>query len=418
MLGEADVVVIGSGSLGSSVAYHLAKTGKRRIALVDKCELGSQTSPRAAGLSGQMRRTELMTRLAVRGVEKIERFAADTGEPLVFHQPGSLKIARIPEHEVQLREEVALGRRLGIPVDFISPAEAKRLMPFLETKGICAVSHMQTDVYLEPAQLPLGYARAAARLGATLYPNTRVTSIRTRKGTVERVETDRGAIRTGVVVDAAGAWLRAVAELAGVAAPAVPTRHQLLITEPIVGVRPEQPITRIIDANVYVRPDKGGLMLGGYEADPKQYDLRLLPASFEIKDMALDLEVLRELAARVREQLPIFEHTKVREHRGGLPTMTADGEHIIGPAPGIGGLFIVGGCCVGGLTIAPAIGEIVAEWIVDNKPPIEMSSMAPSRFGREISEEALAAACRRQYAHHYWSHASLASAQAKVNGPK
>jgi glycine/D-amino acid oxidase-like deaminating enzyme len=418
MLEETDVVVIGSGALGSSVAYHLAKTGKRRVALVDKSELGSQTSPRAAGLSGQVRRTELMTRLAVRGVEKIERFTAETGEPLVFYQPGSLKIARIPEHEVQLREEVALGKRVGIPIDFISPAEAKRLMPFLETKGICAVSHMRTDVYLEPAQLPSGYARAAARLGATLLPNTRVTGIRVRKGTVEQVETDKGGIRTDVVVDAAGAWLRAVAEFADVVAPVVPTRHQLLITEPIDGVRPEQPIIRIIDANVYVRPDKGGLMLGGYEAHPKQYDLRLLPANFEIKDMALDLSVLRELAARVREQLPIFEHTKVREHRGGLPTMTADGEHIIGPAPGIGGVFIVGGCCVGGLTVAPAVGEIVAEWIVDNKPPTDMSSMAPSRFGREISEEAFGAACRRQYAHHYWSHASLAPVLAKAGGPK
>src|SRR5262249_50434655 len=167
-----------------------------------------------------------MTKLAVRGVEKIERFTMETGEPLVFHQPGSLKIARNSEHEVQLHEEVALGKKLGIPIDFISPAEAKRLMPFLETNGICAVTHMQTDLYLEPAQLPLGYARAAARLGATLLPNTRVTDIRLRNGAVERIETDMGAIRTDVVVDAAGAWLRAVAELAEVAAPVVPTRHQ------------------------------------------------------------------------------------------------------------------------------------------------------------------------------------------------
>jgi glycine/D-amino acid oxidase-like deaminating enzyme len=408
MLLEADVVVIGSGSLGSSVAYHLAKSGKRRVALVDKGELASQTSPRAAGLSGQIRHSELMTRLAVRGVERIARFAEETGEPMVFHQPGSLKIARTPEHEAQLGNEVALGRKLGLPIDFVEPHEAKRLMPFLETTGIRVMTYMQSDIYLEPGQLPLGYCRAAGRLGATLLPLTRVTAIAAPNGVVERVSTDRGEIRTPLVVDAAGAWVRAVADLAGARIPMVPTRHQLLITEPLDGVRPEQPITRVIDANVYIRPDHGGLMLGGYEADPLQFDMRQLPPAFDVKDMPLDLGVLRDLAKQVYEQFPIFGNVNIREHRGGLPTMTPDGEHVIGTAPGVHGLFVVGGCCVGGLTIAPAIGELVAEWIVSGEPPIDMSTMVPSRFARGLSEDALKEACRRRYAHHYWSEQSCA----------
>lgn len=401
MIDKVDVVVIGSGALGASTAFHLAKLG-RSVALLDQAALASQTSPRAAGLSGQLRKSELMTRLATMAVKKIERFEADTGQPLVFHQPGSLKVARRPEDAEQLREEVARGQRLGLDIDFIAPEEAGQLMPFLRTEGILAVTHMRTDVYLEPVQIPQGYARASAAIGAALLPDTRVTGIVTEQGSVARVLTDRGEIRAGAVVDAAGAWLRLVAELAHARVPIVPTRHQLMITEPLAEVRPEQPITRIIDANVYVRPEKGGLMLGGYEADPVQYDPRVMRPGFRIEQLDLDLAVLRRLADSVYDQLPVFRDVKVSEHRGGLPTMTADGEHVLGPAPGVQGLYVIGGCCVGGLSIAPALGELLAEWITSGKPRIDLSPMSPARFAESLSEGELSELCRGQYAHQYW----------------
>jgi glycine/D-amino acid oxidase-like deaminating enzyme len=404
MIDAAECVVIGSGALGSSIAFHLARAGKQ-VALVDKHALGSQTSPRAAGLSSQARGTDLMTRLAQRSVRKIEAFEKETGEPMVFHQPGALKIARLPEHVEQLRGERERGRRFGTGLEEISPAEARAMNPFLETAGILAVNLSPTDVYLEPAQIPHGYARAAERLGAAMLPNTLVTGINVRDSQVIGIETDRGSIRCNTVVDAAGAWLRAVAALTGANVHVVPTRHQLMITEPIDGVQPMQPITRIIDANVYVRPDVGGLMLGGYEANPVQYDPDALPPRFDIADLPLDLGVLRRLADSVREQLPIFrlvpETIKLRVHRGGLPTMTADGEHTVGPVPGVSGLYVAGGCCVGGLSISPAIGEVLAEWIIEGQPPFDLSPLAPGREGG-MSEEALLAACRLQYAHHYW----------------
>jgi glycine/D-amino acid oxidase-like deaminating enzyme len=346
MISETEVVVIGSGALGSSVAFHLAKAQKLAVALVDMHDLASQTSPRAAGLTSQVRRSELMTRLARLAVRKIETFTKDTGEPLTYHQPGALKIARLPEHEAQLEAEVARGRRLGVELDFISLEEARRKMPFLETPGIRAVTFSPTDLYLEPAQIPVGYSRAAGKLGAAMLPHTRVDE-------------------------------------------------------------PNQPITRIIDANVYVRPDNGGLMLGGYEKNPIQYDMTRLAPSFDIKDMTLDLEVLRGLAESVREQLPVFaglgRDLALREHRGGLPTMTADGEHVVGPVPEVRGLFIAGGCCVGGLSIAPAVGEVLAEWIISGRAPIDLSALAPGRGSADLRpEERLREACREQYSHHYW----------------
>jgi len=404
MIETIECVVIGSGALGASVAFHLAR-GRKRVALVDKHALGSQTSPRAAGLTSQARGTDLMTALAQRAVRKIEAFERETGVPLVFRQPGALKIARTPEHVAQLHSELERSRRLGTGLEAISPAEARALNPFLETAGILAVNFSPTDLYLEPSQIPDGYARAAERLGVQMLPHTLVSGIVLHGDAVAGVETEHGTIRCETVVDAAGAWLRAVAALTGANVPMVPTRHQLLITEPIDGVDPLQPITRIIDANVYVRPDEGGLMLGGYEDDPVQYDAAALPARFDVADLELDLRVLRRLADCVREQLPIFQRVpgeiRVRVHRGGLPTMTADGRHTVGPVPGVRGLYVAGGCCVGGLSIAPAIGEVLAAWIIDETPPMDLSPLAPGRE-KGIAEELLRAACRLQYAHHYW----------------
>ncbi len=406
--GRVDAVVIGAGALGASTAYHLVKAGMS-VALLDKAELASQTSPRAAGLSGQLRSDEAMTRIAARGISKIETFAADTGEPLVFFQPGSLKIARRPEHEAQLHEEVARGKRLGLDVALITPQDAQRLMPYLTTNGVRAAMHVRGDIYLEPVQVPAGYARASGRLGAALLPCTPVEEIVAEGGAVAGVRTPRGEIRARVVVDAAGAWLRRVAALGGSTVKLVPTRHQLMITVPLPGVRPDQPITRIIDANVYVRPDKGGLMLGGYEPDPVQYDMGALPAAFGIDDMPLDVSVLRRLAESVAAQFPIFRDIALQEHRGGLPTMTADGEHVVGPAPGISGLYVIGGCCVGGLTTAPALGELLAEWITQGQASPDLSLMAPDRMATGIAEDKLRELCRLQYAHHYWSPETMPS---------
>jgi glycine/D-amino acid oxidase-like deaminating enzyme len=409
MLREAAAVVIGSGALGSSVAYHLARAGIAPVALVDKHEIASQTSPRAAGLTSQIRESELMTRLATMAVEKIKNFTADTGEPMTYFQPGSLRIARTPEHEQKLGRDVERGRKLGVNIEFVSPAKAQQLMPFLELAGIRGVTYARDDLYLEPGQLPTGYARATAKLGGVLLPNTTVTGLTIVGGSVTKVITDRGEIQSPIVVDAAGAWTRLVGSLAGARVGAIATRHQLLITQPIPGVEPLHPITRVIDCNVYIRPADGGLMVGGYESDPLQLDMANLPSTFRIDDLPLDLSVLRRLIDMVADQFPILRYAAIKEHRGGLPTMTPDGEHVVGPLPELGGIYVAGGCCVGGLTIAPIIGELLAEWIVDGKPRMDLSPLSPARPAIQTNmESALREDCRRQYAFHYWSKESCA----------
>jgi len=203
-----------------------------------------------------------------------------------------------------------------------------------------------------------------------------------------------------VVVDAAGAWTRQVAAAAGIHVPLVPTRHQLFVTEPLDGVRAELPIVRIVDAAVYVRPCEGGLLWGVFEDGPRQFDMDELGSRFRIENTALDADVLRTAAEDVRAQIPALADAKVREHRGGLPTMTADGNHIVGPAPGAEGFFVAGGCNVAGLSISPAIGELLAAWIVDGEPPVDLSPLSLARFG-DLSEEQLARDAAWRYHHFY-----------------
>jgi glycine/D-amino acid oxidase-like deaminating enzyme len=405
VIASADVVVVGSGAFGASAAYHLARRGAR-VAVLERAALASQTSPRAAGLSSQVRATPALTKLAQRAVAKLATFTDETGQPLRFTQSGALKIARTERDAEQLAREVARGADVGVPIELVSVADARRRLPILGERGIVAVTWSPTDCNVEPSELPIGYCRAAAKLGAALLPHTPAIGFEIGAGGVEAVRTPAGTIATRAVVDAAGAWARLVATALGGALPVVPTRHQLLITEPIPGVSPEFPIARVIDANVYVRHERGGLMLGGYEPDPLQVDVGALPAAFDVAELALDIEVLRRLAHSVREQFPIFQDAALRiaEHRGGLPTLTADDRYIAGPLPGVAGAWVMGGCCVGGLSVAPALGEAIAEWVVDGAPTLDLADVSPGRFvGDAFDEVALRERCRRAYATHYRS---------------
>src|SRR5262245_27202556 len=165
MTSQADVIVIGSGGLGAATAFHLVKRGVRRVALVDKHEIGSQTSPRAAGLVSHARKTDLMVQLIQRAGLAIKHFSQETGQPLQWVPSGSLKVARRPRDVSVIEDDLARGRRLGLDVERISPDAAHRLHPFLEPEGVLAVLRVGDDLYFDPAQVAVGFASGAESRG-------------------------------------------------------------------------------------------------------------------------------------------------------------------------------------------------------------------------------------------------------------
>jgi glycine/D-amino acid oxidase-like deaminating enzyme len=404
LIERADVVVIGSGGLGAATAFYLVQRGAERVVLVDRHDLGSQTSPRAAGMAAHARASDLMLELMKVAGAKLRRFSEDTGQPLAWTQSGSLKVARRPGDAGVLEREHERARGFGLEVELISPEAAHRLNPFLEPEGVLAVMWGGEDLYFEPSQVAIGFARGAEARGASLQPHTTVSRVEIEDGRVTGVETDRGRIRTPIVVDAAGAWTRQVAAASGIRIPIVPTRHQLFITEPIEGAHADLPMVRIMDAGVYMRPCEGGLLWGVFEEAPRQLDMDSLGGSFQIPDLDLDADVLWRAAEEVQQQLPALGAATVREHRGGLPTMTADGRHIVGPAPGARGFFIAGGCNVAGLSISPAIGDALATWIIEGAPPHDLTPLSLERFSPQSqSEDRLRQDAAWQYRHFYGS---------------
>ncbi|MEZ4867362.1 MAG: FAD-dependent oxidoreductase [Caldilineaceae bacterium] len=398
---NTDVVIIGAGAFGASAAYHLAKRGKQ-VVLLDAHEPVTQTSPRAAGLTQQIRADAFMTDLAMRSVRQITRLTEESGEPLTFHQHGSIKLALTDPFVAQIHDEVKRGQEYGLEISLITPAEAQRLAPHLQPDRAQAIWYTASDLYLEPRDLPQAYIRAAQRLGATVLGHTPATGIGTRNGEVEFVETSQGNISAPVVIDTAGAWTRIVGALAGIRVPLTPVRHQLYVTKPLPGIAVEQPIVRILDYNIYVRPEQGGLMVGGYEPDPMPVDGQNLGADFQIKDLTLDIAPLRRLSELVYTEFPLLRDAEIALLRGGLPTMTSDGRHIVDQAPGVAGFFVASGCCVGGLAISPVVGALLANWAVDGAPPQDLSPLRLDRFGPAMqSEETLRDACLWRYAHHY-----------------
>jgi glycine/D-amino acid oxidase-like deaminating enzyme len=339
-------------------------------------------------------------RLQTRSIAKFEAFPDETGEPLTVNRSGSVAMATTAEGTEWLAAEIAAGPDLGLEIHAIGPAELRELAPYARPEGVLSMWYTPSDVYIEPERLAVGYVRAAVRLGATLLEETPVVGFLQDERGVRGVLTTNATIEAPIVVIAAGGWLRAVASLAGLALPAQPVRHQLLITEPIPGVAPHHAICRVREARVYVRPSAGGLLLGGYEHDPMVYTGELTPA-FSIDRLELDARVLRRLAAGVGRMFPEIAQAAPRVIRGGLPTMTPDGWPILGAAPGVAGLFVAGGCNVGGFSISPAVGELLAEWIVTGRCPEMLAPFRADRFGPWTDDTALRAATLERWRLHY-----------------
>jgi glycine/D-amino acid oxidase-like deaminating enzyme len=397
---DADVVVIGAGALGLSTALHCALAG-RSVVVAERGATGAQASGRAAALFKSVQADELRTRLARRSIARAVSFGDWAGVPLEVARSGSFLIARTAQHREYLARELAQSRGWGADVREAGPALVAQRAGFYRAAGEEFALWCPEDIYIaEPTALIEAYLAACRLRGVVVAEHEPVTGITVTGGRVAGVRTADQVIAAPVVVDAAGGWVRQVAELAGAPVPLAPVRHQLLITGPDQGIDPADPIVRVVDAAVYLRPSRGGLMFGGFETDPLPFDPRQQPPSFTTDDLPLDLAVLRKLAAQVSAEVPAAGTTPVAEHRGGLFTMSPDGRFIAGPVPDLPGLWVASGCNGSGFSSSPALGEELTTWITTGAPSPGMEALSPARFG-PVPDDALIARGVWQYAHYY-----------------
>ena len=406
---DADLVVIGAGALGLSTALHAALLGLQTV-VVERHTAGSQASGRAAGLFKSVQADELRTWLARRSIELALTFPDWASAELAVTRSGSFLIARTDQHKAYLQTEARQSARWGVDVREAQPGELASRLSYYRGAGTDLALWCPEDIYIEePISLIRAYLAAGRLHGVELLESEAVTGVTVSAGRVAGVETTARSIAAPIVVDAAGAWTRQVAELAGGEVAVAPVRHQLLITEPADAVDPADPIARIVDAAVYLRPARGGLMAGGFEAAPLPLDPRAEASSFSTDDVPLDIGVLQAMARQVAGEVPVVSDAVARgavvsgavaEHRGGLFTMTPDGRFVTGPVRDLPGLWVASGCNGSGFSSSLAIGEALAGWICGQDERVDISDLSPARFG-PVTDEALVKAGVWQYAHYY-----------------
>ena len=402
---EAAAVVVGGGIWGCAIAYHLARAGLREVVVLERRELASGNTPQAAGLVGQLRASPLMCRSVQAVVRRLQGWASEHGEECGFRQVGSLKLALTDGRVRELEQHVSQARQWGLDVELVSAKAAQARVPFLDAGEVRAAAWIPGDGYVEPYTLTMAIAGAARRLGVRFETGRPVTAISLggpARRAVRGVETTRGPVAAPRVVVAAGPWVEQVAASVGLAVDTVPLRHQHWTTAPMSDLPGDLPVVRVPDASVYIRPEVGGLLLGGFEARPKAFRMADLPPTFEIEHTEKDLGVLEELAGGLTRAFPALARAPVLKGCAGLPTFTPDGNYLLGAVPEVEGLWMAAGCNAVGIAGALLVGEWMAELVLEGRTAIDTASQALTRFGTRYGDRArLGTDCEAIYGNFY-----------------
>jgi glycine cleavage system aminomethyltransferase T/glycine/D-amino acid oxidase-like deaminating enzyme len=372
-------VVIGGGVGGCSILYWLTRLGWDDVVLVERADLTSGSTFHSAGLVGQLRSSLALTRMMMSSVELYRTLAAEVGLETGWREVGSLRLASSPERLEEITRQAGWAKTFGLPLELISAAEAQALFPPMTTDGVLGAAFLPSDGYIDPSQLTFALAEGARRRGAEVNTGTRVTGITVERGAVTGVETERGVIETEIVVDAGGMYAREIGALAGVNVPIIPMAHEYLVLQP-AGLPTEMPTMRDPSLLVYFRPESGGLIMGGYERRCAPWSLDGIPPDFNGKLLEEDWPRFEELMQNAIVRVPTLEGMGVVKLINGPEAFTPDGEFILGPSE-VRGFWVAAGFCAHGLAGAGGMGQLVAEWIVEGTPSLDVWHMDSRRFG-------------------------------------
>ena len=399
---SANVVVIGGGVLGTSAAFQLAEAGVEDIVLIDRGPVGAGTTPMAAGQTGYLNSDRFATDFGLYNIEFFENFEARTGQAIDFHQCGSLRITLTETYHQDLERRLEVAGEIGDDARIISIQEARGLVPLLDPPSDCRIMLMPRDGWVEPKSVAVAYAAAAADRGVRFDTGIPVTGLVHDGKRVSGVTTPQGTIQAQWVVLAAGAWSRQLSQPLGINLRSVPVRHQAFVTAPLAEALPDQPIVRVTEPQFYVRPEAGGLLVGGYGYRPLSFDMDDFGDGFEIASLEADQVYYEQLQAAARPFFPVLENAIRVQDRRGLPTISPDGRLVISEPDSAAGLVVLTACGVGGIDRSPGAGRIVADIIAGREQWIDPDILAADRFGDDFVDQLeLRARCEEVYAHHY-----------------
>jgi len=375
--GRADVVVVGGGVMGASIAFHLAEAGVGEVVLVERDQLASGSTSKAAGGVRAQFSDPLNIQLGARSLEAFADFGTRPGQEIDFRRVGYLFLLSRPEDVATFERSIELQHRLGVPSRLVDPAEARRLSPPIDTDGLLAAAFSPEDGLATPEAVVQGYAAGARRHGAHVATGCELLEVRLAGEAIAAVVTSRGVVETPALVCAAGAWSRRVGEMVGVDLPVTPSRRQVLLTEPVPWLPERLPMTIDLTSSFYFHREGPGLLMGmSLDDEPPGFNLE--------RD---DTWIPRLVEAMAR-RAPSLAEVGVAGGWAGLYEVTPDHNALIGEAARPARFLYATGFSGHGFLQGPAVGEVVRDLFLGRPPPVDVTPLAVDRFhqGRDRYE--------------------------------
>ncbi|MEQ8604231.1 MAG: FAD-dependent oxidoreductase [Marivibrio sp.] len=418
---EADVVIVGGGIAGCSIAYHLTKIGITDVALLERKQLTCGTTWHAAGLVGQLRATRNMTELAKYTSELFAGLEAETGQATGFKQHGSIALALTDARFEELKRGASMGRNFGLEVEVLGPDEIASMYPHISVDDALGGVFLPKDGQTNPIDTATALAKGARRGGAKIFEETLVTKILVEDGRAVGVETERGRIKADTVVICGGMWSRELAGEIGVSLPLHAAEHFYIVTEPMQGLSPELPVMRVPDEHAYYKEDAGKLLLGCFEPEAKPWGMEGVPADFCFDALPEDFDHFEPILEMAVKRFPMLAESGVQLFFNGPESFTPDDRYLLGETPEVRDLFVACGFNSIGIQSAGGVGRVLADWIRDRRPPMDLADvdvrrLHPAQSARAYLRDRTTETLGLLYAMH-WPHYQMRTARDLRRGP-
>jgi glycine cleavage system T protein len=403
--GQAEIVVIGGGIIGCSVAYHLTKLGKKDVLLLERKKLTSGTTWHAAGLVRAMLYSGNLTKLARHSIELYTRLEKETGQATGLKQNGSISIATNAERWDELRRGASMARAFDVEAEEISARKAQQMWPLLNIEDVVGAIFFPRDGQTNPADTAMALAKGARMGGAKIVEDCKVTGIIIKDGRAVGVKTAEGDVKAEVVVNCAGMWAREVGLMADVDVPLHAAEHFYIVTEPM-DLPSNLPVMRNMDSCAYYKEDAGKLLVGAFEPHAKPWGMNGIPEEFCFDELPEDFEHFQPILEGAIHRVPKLAETGIRKFFNGPESFSPDQRYLLGEAPNLKNFFVAAGFNSIGIQSAGGAGMALAEWIVGGHPPfdlwdVDIRRMMPHQNRETYLRERVSEALGLLYAMHW-----------------